>query len=289
MKRGLQVLISVLVAVAVIGAFVWGTQGRDIPVLQPHGTIADQQFILILITVGLGFFVVVPVFILLFSMAWHFRAGNEKAKYEPDMKGRLGLELLWWGIPCAIILTLAIVTYVSTHALDPFKPLQSDRTPVKVQVVSLDWNWLFIYPDKGVATLNYMNIPANTPIDLTLTSDAPMNTFWVPALAGQIYTMSGMSSQLHFMADSTGTFNGATANISGKGYADMTFKVHAVNDADFSTWLTQAAASPNVLTNDAYTKLSQPTDNQPATTYKLDAPNLFDTIIMKYMNKGAGQ
>lgn len=283
-KRSLQVFASSFFAVAVIGAVIFVTQGREIPVLAPSGTIAQQQFILILITVGLGFFVVVPVFILLFAIAWKYRAGNKKAKYDPELEGNRGLELLWWGIPCLIILALAVITYISTHALDPYKELESDKKPVAVQVIALEWNWLFIYPEYGTATLNYMNIPEKTPINLTITSDAPMNTFWVPALAGQVYAMSGMSSKLHLMADGLGTYNGATTNISGEGYADLRFKVYSINEQDFKAWAENAAKSPDGLTSTEYARISDYTASKPETTFMLMAPTLYDDVIMKYMH-----
>lgn len=281
--RAFQVFASSFFAVAAIGTLVYFTQGREIPVLNPQGTIADQQYTLILITVGLGIFVVVPVFILLGTIAWRYREGNKKAKYDPELEGHRGLELLWWGIPCAIILALAIITHISTHALDPYKELQSDKTPVKVQVIALEWNWLFIYPDYKTATLNYMNIPEDTPINLSITSDAPMNSFWVPALAGQVYAMSGMETKLHIMADSVGTYSGSTANISGEGYADMRFKVYSQKEADFEAWTKKAAASTHMLTATSYAKIAEPTKNQPETTYMLMTPTLFDDVIMKYM------
>jgi cytochrome o ubiquinol oxidase subunit 2 len=283
--RAFQIFASSFMAVALIGIFIYVTQGREIPVLNPQGLIADQQYTLILITVGLGFFVVVPVFILLFSIAWKYRAGNKKAKYEPEMEGHRGLELLWWGIPCVIILLLAIITHISTHALDPYKALESDKTPVKVQVIALEWNWLFIYPEYGTATLNFMNIPEDTPVNLTLTSDAPMNSFWVPALAGQVYAMSGMSTKLHLMADSVGTYNGTTANISGEGYADMRFKVYSMTEADFQTWVKRAANSADGLTTEKYEEIAQPNKDRPETTYRLITSSIFDDVIMKYMSE----
>ena len=282
--RAFQIFASSFITVALIGVFIFVTEGRDIPVLNPEGTIAQQQYILILITVGLGFFVVIPVFILLFAVAWKYRAGNKKAKYDPERKDNRLLEVLWWGIPFLIIIALAIITHISTHALDPYKELESEKEPVKVQVVSLKWNWLFIYPENNIATLNYMNIPEGTPVNLTITSDAPMNSFWVPALAGQVYAMSGMSTKLHIMADSVGTYNGTTTNISGEGYADLRFKVYSLTDADYKAWEQEAAASKNVLSKESYKKVTDYTDHKPETTYKLQDTELYDAIIMKYMS-----
>lgn len=283
LKRVVQVLISGFIGLLLVAALVFVTQGRAVPVLQPAGTIADQQYTLIVVTVALGVFVVIPVFILLFSIAWKYREGNQKAKYEPDMEGHRGLEALWWGIPCAIILALAIITWISTHALDPYKPLESKVQPVKVQVVAMEWKWLFIYPELGTATLNYMNIPKNTPINIEITSDAAMNSFWVPALAGQVYAMQGMTTKLHIMADHTGTFNGATANISGEGYADMTFKVYAMDETAFTDWAKTAASSSDQLSTASYATLTSPSKGNPEATYALMKTELFNDIVMKYM------
>lgn len=283
-RRVAQVVISSLVALAIIGVLVFVSWGRDIPVLNPKGTIAQQEYTLILITVGLGVLVVVPVFIMLFTIAWRYRASNKKAKYDPEFAGHRGFEALWWGIPCAIILILALITVVATRALDPFKPIDSHVKPVKIQVVALEWKWLFIYPDLGVATVNYANIPEKTPIDFQITADAPMNSFWVPALAGQIYAMSGMSTQLHLMSDSVGTYNGSSANISGEGFADMRFKVNSLSQADFTAWRNTAIYSINQLTSDSYAKLAAPTKNNSETTYALIDSGLYNEIINKYMS-----
>ena len=281
--RALQVFISSFITVAIIGVFIFVTEGRDTPVLNPSGTIADQQLTLILITTALGIFVVVPVFILLFSIAWRYREGNKKAKYQPDMDGNKWFEALWWGIPIIIIVILAVITHISTHALDPYKPLESNVKPVNVQVVSLNWRWLFIYPDYNVATLNFMTIPKDTPINLQITADSPMNSFWVPALAGQVYSMTGMTTKLHLMADKTGTFNGTTANISGEGYAHMTFKVNSVSEKDFENWAVRAGDTNEKLTFESYEKLAQPSKDKENKTFVLIDNDLFDQIKMKYM------
>jgi cytochrome o ubiquinol oxidase subunit 2 len=283
LKRVAQIVISSFIAIGFISLFVFATQGRNIPVLDTHGIIADQQRDLILLTFGLGMLVVIPVFVLLFGIAWKYRAGNKNAKYEPELEGNKGLEALWWGVPCIIIIVLAIITGISTHALDPYKKLESNVEPVKVQVVAMQWKWLFIYPDKGVATLNYMNIPENTPVDLTITSDAPMNSFWVPALAGQVYAMSGMSTQLHLMANKAGTFDGMSANISGEGFADMRFKVNAMSETDYSKWIIKSAYSNDQLSSDSYAKLAEPSRGDGEKTFMLMKKDLYNEVIMKYM------
>lgn len=282
-KRVAQVGISGLITVAIIALLAFVVQGRDIPVLDTHGTIANQQRDLILVVFGLGMLVVIPVLTMLFVIGWKYRAGNTKAKYDPEFNGHLGLEALWWGIPCLIIIVLAVITYVSTHALDPYKSLESNVEPVNVQVVALEWKWLFIYPDKGVATLNYLNIPEDTPVNLTLTSDAPMNSFWVPALAGQVYTMSGMSTKLHLMADTVGSYRGVSANISGEGFANMTFKVNSMSNADFSKWVIESANSKTPLDSTSYASLANESKDDGEITYMLMDNDLYNEIIMKYM------
>jgi len=289
LKRVAQVLISSFVAIGVIGLLVFVTQGRDMPVLNTHGTIANQQKDLIILVFALGMLVVIPVLTLLFVIAWKSRANSPKAKakYDPEFDGHLGLEALWWGIPCLFIIVLAIITGISTHALDPYKKLESTVEPVNIQVIALEWKWLFIYPDKGVATLNYLNIPEKTPINFTLTSDAPMNSFWVPSLAGQVYTMSGMSTKLSLMADTVGSYNGASANISGDGFADMKFKVNSLSETDFSKWLISSATSTNGLDSTSYATLAAQSKNDGEKTYMLMDNDLYNKVIMKYMSHEA--
>lgn len=283
-RRVKQVLISSVITVVILAALAYVTYGRDIPVLDPKGMIADQERDLMFITFGLGMFVVIPVFIMLFTVAWKFRASNTKATYQPDFATHKGFELLWWGIPCVIIFIIAVITVISTHALDPYKPINSPVQPVKIQVVAMEWKWLFIYPDEGIATLNYINIPKDTPINFTITSDAPMNSFWIPALAGQVYAMSGMTTQLHVMADDAGTFNGASANISGEGFADMTFKVNALTESDYKDWVykTSHATHTTLLTSDSYKKLAEQSRGDKETSYLLMDNDLYNEIIMKY-------
>jgi len=279
----LRLLLAVIIGAAMVGMIAAATWGHPMPVLDTHGVVADQERNLIYVTTGLGLLVVVPVLVMLFVIAWKYRDTNQRAEYQPDYASNLKVEAVWWGIPIVIILALAVITGYSTHALDPYKPLNSSVKPITIQVVALQWRWLFIYPDQKVATISQAVIPANTPINLSITSDAPMNSFWVPALAGQVYAMSGMSTQLHLMANDLGTYKGTSANISGSGFAGMTFSMKAVSDQDFSAWTRQAAQSPQSLTASTYTKLAQPsTYNQPM-TFMLGDSYLYNEIIMKTM------
>ena len=280
---GIQVSFAIFVALVIIGALVFVTQGREMPVLNPQGTIAHQERDLILITTGLGMLIVIPVFIMLSVIAWRYRASNKKAKYQPQFDSHRGLEAVWWGVPVLFIIVLAVITVISTHALDPYKPLDSKVKPVSVQVIAMDWKWLFIYPEQNIATVNYLNIPKETPINFTITSDAPMNAFWIPALAGQVYAMAGMSTKLHVMADGVGTYSGVSSNISGDGFADMRFKVHSMNESDFASWAKEVSSSANELSAAGYERLSVPSrDNQQA-EYVLVDKNLYNRAIMKYM------
>jgi cytochrome o ubiquinol oxidase subunit 2 len=229
--------------------------------------------------------IVVPVFALTFGIAWRYRATNKKARYSPELSGNKVAETAWWLIPLAIITVLAGIVVVTSHSLDPSKALSSTRPPIRVEVISLQWKWLFLYPDQHVASINYLPVPTGTPIDLVLTSDAPMNSFWVPQLGGQIYAMSGMSTQLHLMASQAGDYHGSSANISGDGFADMQFTVHATSQADFSAWANKAANSSKELTYDTYNQLAKPSTNTPV-SYSFPAADsdLFEAIIMKYMS-----
>lgn len=283
MKKGGIVGLLVLIIVAVLIGAVLFFQNVNVAVLNPQGEIARQQRDLIVFTTLLGMSVILPVFAMLGIFAWKYREGNHKARYRPDWDGDKRLEAIWWGIPCVIILILSIVTWQTSHQLDPYKSLSSTVNPVKVQVVALQWKWLFIYPDFGVASVNYMHIPEKTPIDLTVTSDAPMNAFWVPSLGGQVYAMSGMSAKLHLMADHTGDYKGSSANVSGKGFANMAFTVHSSSPADFTTWTKHVKGSSDSLDMAVYTKLALPASINKPVFYALKEDTLYDKIVMKYM------
>ncbi|QQS18243.1 ubiquinol oxidase subunit II [Candidatus Saccharibacteria bacterium] len=207
----------------VVGLLVVLSLNHSFPLLQTRGEIANRQRDLLVFATALALLVLVPVYFMIFTFAWRYRAGH-KQDYKPEWDTHKGYEALWWGIPIAIISVLAVVTWVTSHSLDPFKPLASSQKPLQVQVVALQWKWLFIYPEQGVASVNEVAFPASRPVEFTMTSDAPMNSFWIPQLAGQIYVMSGMSTKLHVVADVPGVYQGMSSNISGKGFADMKFK-----------------------------------------------------------------
>ncbi len=257
--------------------------GKDIAVLEPAGMIALKEKDLIEVATYLMLIVVIPVFIITVVFAWKYRAGNNKAKYDPEWNHSHVAEAIWWGFPCFIILILSILTWKSSHELDPFKPLKSDVKPVKIQVVALQWKWLFIYPEYDIATVNVVAFPVNTPINFELTSDAPMNSFWIPKLGGQIYAMPGMRSKLHLIADQGGDFRGSSANLSGRGFAGMTFTAKATSKEEFDAWVTAAKSSTQVLDLTTYKELAKPSEYNPPAIYTLQKADLFDWIVMKYM------
>ncbi len=277
-------LLWISVFVAIVAALIAAVfmHRHSIAVLNPHGSIGHKERNLMLFASMLGLFVVIPVFIMTFTIVWRYREGNKTAKYRPDFEADNRFEALWWGFPCLIILILSVVTWNSSHELDPYRPLVSKNPPITIQAVALQWKWLFIYPEQHIATVNYLKIPVDTPVNFQITADAPMNSLWIPRLGGQVYAMAGMKTQLHLIADQMGNFEGVSANLSGRGFADMHFITQSVTNADFNNWVKLAKGSPNHLTTTAYNQLSKPGTMHPA-TYAASQAGLYDTIMMKYM------
>lgn len=279
----------VLLALVVLGTWLL-LQGKDIPVLDPQGVVGRSEKDLMVFTLYLSIIVVVPVFIMLGVFAWKYREGNKKATYTPDEDGNKWFELLWWGIPILIIGILSVVTWVSTHQLDPYKPLNSNVKPLNVQVVALQWRWLFLYPDEHVATINELKVPAKTPINFQITADAPMSAFWIPALGTQTYAMSGMSAKLSLEADRPGTFRGTNSNINGRGYADMNFTVTSLaTKTDFDSWVNGIAMDKGHkhLEWDEYEQLAKATTDTKAHYFHLHDADLYNQVIAKYNGHGS--
>lgn len=276
----------VIAALALTGILL--LRGVQMDVLNPAGDIAKQQRNILAFAALLMALVAVPIFFMLGMFAWKYREGNEKRTkrdYKPEWHSNLKLELLWWGIPMIIIGILAVVTLITTHSLDPYKEIQSDKKSISVQVVALQWKWLFIYPEYGVATVNQLPVPEKTPINFSLSADAPMSAFWVPSLGSQIYTMNGMSSKLSLIADRTGEFTGYSSNINGKGYADMKFTVRATSDAEFDAWVKKTQTSPNLMNESQYERIAKP-GTMDVASYSLADSKLYTTIVNKYMGHG---
>jgi cytochrome o ubiquinol oxidase subunit 2 len=272
-----------LLGCAFVGVAIWYISTLHIDMLNPKGLVALKEYNLLVFTTVLGMVIVIPVFVIAIVIAWRYRESNTKATYTPNISGNRLAETIWWGIPIILITILSVVTWFSTHDLDPHKPLVSNVKPVTVQVVALDWKWLFIYPEQNIATVNLVQFPVNTPVNFEITADAPMNSFWIPKLGGQIYAMAGMTTKLHLNATEIGDYKGSSANISGEGFSGMKFIARASTESDFNNWVASVKKSPLDLTLAEYTKLSAPSKNNPETMYRTSANDLYDTIVMKYM------
>ena len=262
--------------------------GCNMTLLNPKGQVGMDERNLILIATGLMLLVVIPVIIMTIAFAWKYRASNKEATYTPDWSHSTKIEIAVWAVPVMIIIALGYFTYISTHKLDPYRPLESDVKPVTIEVVAMDWKWLFIYPEQGIATVNKIVFPANTPVNFKITSDSVMNSFFIPALGGQIYAMAGMQTKLHLIANENGEFDGISANYSGAGFTGMKFKAYATSQADFDAWVSEVKKAPKQLEKAEYDALAKPSENNPVELYSSVPANLFQTIIDKYegMNKG---
>lgn len=283
MKGNVKIILGSLLVVIAIGVTFFLLKDTTLPVLMPKGIVGEKERNLFIFTTLLGLLVVIPVFIMLFYVAFKYREGNAKAKYNPEWDKSKVIEGIWWGIPCVIILLLGVVTYFSSHELDPFKPLRSEIKPVKIQVVALQWKWVFIYPEYNIATINDVRFPAKTPVNFELTSDAPMNSFWIPSLGSQIYTMTGMSTRLHLQAHEVGDYGGSSANISGEGFASMRFIARATEQEDFDAWVNETKRTGEPLGDSEYDVLREPSIEKTYRYMVLKKPDLYDTIVMKYM------
>lgn len=281
-------MVPVVISMVVVVLFAIGwflLAGQHVAVFMPSGEVAEKQRQLIVFTVLLALIVVLPVFTLLGMFAWKYREGNKKAhkEYQPEWAHNTKLEVVWWGIPILIIIVLSIVTYITSHSLDPYRPIQSDKTPVKVQVVALQWKWLFIYPDEKIATVNDLTIPVDRPVHFTLSADAPMSAFWIPDLGGQIYSMNSMSSQLNLIANKEGTFTGYNTNINGDGYAAMKFKTHAVPEMAYDSWVKDLQTSQDMLTFESFAELAKPGIPDKPQYFMLHEGGLYDRIVHSKM------
>lgn len=255
--------------------------GNNIAIFNPKGEIAVQQRDLIVTAILLMFIIVIPMLVMTFFFAWKYRAENKQAKYTPQWDHSTTLEVVRWTALCAIILILAVIAWQSSHALDPIKPIVSSTEPITIQVVALQWKWLFIYPKQNIAAVNFVQFPQNTPINFEITADAPMNSFWIPQLGGQMYAMNGMRTKLHLIADEIGEYRGFSANISGEGFAGMNFTAKASSQADFTAWVETVKFYGNNLDVAGYEQLALPSQNNEVAYFRPQT-GLFDSIIMKF-------
>ncbi len=257
-------------------------------VLTPRGPIGSANSVILLDSVGIMSAIVVPTIIAVAVFAWWFRASNTRAQYRPDFVYSGRIEIIVWAIPILVILFLSGVIWIGAHELDPFTPLDPKTKPTEVDVVSLDWKWLFIYPEQGIASVNALTVPAGVPVHFRLTSATVMNSFFVPQLGSMIATMNGMVTQLYLKADHPGDFYGESAQFSGDGFSDMNFVLHAVPQDAFNQWVTSARASGPALDRAGYIALLAESQNAKPFTYRSVAPKLFDAIVRQQLPTGPG-
>jgi len=248
-------------------------------VLDPAGPVAAQEKQLLINSTAIMLAIIIPTMIATVAFAWWFRAGNKKATYLPDWEYSGGVEMVVWGIPILTIMLLGGITWIGSHDLEPSRPLKSDKPALKVDVVSLDWKWLFIYPDQGIATVNQLVVPAGTPVTYRLTSATVWNVFWVPQLGSMIYTMPRMTTRLNLQADKQGSFNGLSGHFSGDGFPGMQFQVRSLPADQFAAWAQGARGKGPALDGRGYAELSKPSSYVKPMTYGAIAPGLFDAIV----------
>jgi cytochrome o ubiquinol oxidase subunit 2 len=279
MMRGVRSLAALIAATPLLG-------GCQFALMDPKGPIgADERSIIILATC-LMLIVIVPVIVMTLAFAWRYRASNKAATFRPEWSHSTAIEVVVWAIPCMIIAILSVVTWDSTHRLDPYRQIASSAKPIQVDVVSLDWKWLFIYPDQKIASVNELAFPVDVPVRFHLTSATVMNSFFIPRLGSQIYTMAGMETKLSLLASAPGNYAGISANYSGGGFSDMRFTARAMSRQDFNAWVERARASHADLTPAAYRVLAKPSEKLPVSYYGTVDPNVYHDVLNKCIDGG---
>jgi cytochrome o ubiquinol oxidase subunit II len=274
-----------LLAVFLLGATTLG--GCSEGILDPQGPIASAERLLLFNSTEIMLVVVIPVIVATLGFAWWYRASNARASRSSgeDYEGRV--EFVIWSIPALIVILLGGVNWISTHELDPRAPIQSKVQPLQVEVVALDWKWLFIYPDQRIAAVNQLVLPAGTPVSFRITSATVMNSFFIPQLGSQVYAMGGMQTKLSLMASRAGRYAGLSANYSGGGFSDMKFQAIASDEPSYERWIAKVKAAPQSLSDDVYLALAKPSEKHPVEYFSSVAPDLFDRIVHDTKRKPA--
>ena len=247
--------------------------------LDPQGPVAAADKTILIDSIAIMLAIVVPTIIAILAFAYWFRQSNPRARYLPDFAYSGRLEMVVWAIPTLTVILLGGVAWIGSHQLDPAAQVAGTGSPVRIQAVSMDWKWLFIYPDQRIATVNSLTVPVGAPLQIELTSASVWNVFFVPQLGSMIYTMNGMVTHLNLRADNEGTIQGLSAHFSGDGFPDMMFDVHVISPLEFPNWVANTAKSSQVLNTDSIKKLMQQTIEPSKPTFRLDDPRLFEDIV----------
>lgn len=245
----------------------------------PKGPIGAEERFVIIVSIALMLIVVIPVAIMTLWFPWRYRHTNQRARYAPKWHQSMKIEAVVWIVPAIIVTILGIIVWDTTHRLDPYKPIDTGVQPINIEVVSMDWKWLFIYPDLNIATVNELVFPARVPLSFRLTSATVMTSFFIPQLGSQIYAMGGMQTRLHLLADEPGTYSGQNQQYSGYGYANMRFDAIATSGEAFNAWVDKVRQSPQTLDTARYGQLAQPSPSTPVTYFASVKPGLFDHIM----------
>jgi cytochrome o ubiquinol oxidase subunit II len=257
--------------------------GTDVALFNPKGRIAQGQLNLIIFTIVLLLTAVVPTLIILYSFAWKYRESNKEAAYYPDARHSKLFVFSLWAIPSVFMLVLALVMWPATHKLEPKKPIAADAKPLTIQVIAMRWKWLFIYPEQNIATVNYVQVPVGTPVQFELSADeAPMSSFWIPHLGGQLYAMTGHVNRLNLIADQAGDYPGSSAEINGAGFAGMKFTARASSKEAFNQWVNNTRQSSVLLDTEEYKQLLKPSQNNEPAFYSTGGTDLYAKMLMKY-------
>jgi cytochrome o ubiquinol oxidase subunit 2 len=279
-RLALLIALGLIVFGAIIALLL---RGSDVALFAPRGQVASRQHWLLVTSVLVMLVFAVPVLILLYYTAWKYRETNTKAVYSPRTKHGKLFNAMLWALPSSIVVVLVTIMIPATHQLQPQKQITTGKKPITVQVVALRWKWLFIYPEQKIATVNFVQVPVNTPAQFELTADeAPMNSFWIPHLGGQLYAMTGHANRLNLIADTTGDYPGSAAEINGAGFAGMRFVTRVSSQKEFDEWVKETRTSTHILSAESYQQLLAPSENDPAAYFGSVEPGIYDTALSKY-------
>jgi cytochrome o ubiquinol oxidase subunit 2 len=276
-----RILFALACFAVVIGVLLYG---NNIALVHTKGFIANEQLRLMIVTLGILLALAIPVVWFAYHTAWKYRESNTKAVHTPDASHGKWLVAGIWLVPTAFAVILSLIMWPATHKLEPHAAIASDTKPITIQVISTQWKWIFIYPEQNIATVNFVQIPVDTPVEFLLTADeAPMSSFWIPNLGGMLYTMTGHLNQLNLVADTPGDYRGSSAEINGSGFAGMKFTARAGTHQEFDAWVQKVKQSPTALTVESYKELLKPSENNPVAFYSATPQGLYDTVLTKYM------